>query len=148
MQINSINPQYRAYGTNSISMKGGVAGKKVVVDKVMRFFKDNDLMFLGDARLSPKYSNVCEFANVIVNQHNHPSMVREPYYLLTKEGEKEQELLFNGTSMDDIAYQFAKKASGKTLYNPIIAQNAAGMWFLGGKTSGYKYEIKVPKFFE
>ena len=147
MQVNSINPQYRAYTANSVSMSGSAAAKKVVVGKVMQFLKDNSLMFLGEARLSPVHSNVCEFANVIVNEHILVGMKKEPFYLLAKEGAKEQELLFNGTSMDDIAYQFAKQASGKTLYNPAIAQHASGMWLLGGSTKGYKARIKVPNFF-
>ena len=148
MQINSINPQYRAYGTNSVSMKGSIPDRNVVISRVMRFLRDNNLMFWGNVKLSPECGNVTEFVNVFVNKVAHNAMKKEPFYLRTKAGQKEQELLFNGRSMDDIAYQFAKIASGKELYNPKIEEHMLGMYFIGGSTKDYTPYITVPDFFK
>ena len=97
-------------------------------------------MFLGTAKFAPAIDSLCHFKDVIVTGSSSP-------YFLREQGELKK-LLFNGNSMDDIAYQFAKKAGGKTIFDPNEEANMLAMHFVGGNTSGYKYRIRVPEFFK
>ena len=133
MQINSINPQYRAFGS-SFDYIADAPDRDVVINRVKDFIEAHGLHFIGKVKIT---STGAEYENIGIS---HDSV---PYCVDTPSGPKRISL--KGNSVNDIAYQFAKIAKGKILYNPAVFADMAAIGHVGNK--GFR-QLKVPDFFE